>query len=70
MPTPLMAAAVLGLGAVAFAGSGQQAPAARQEQPARVEPVAVPTGDEASWLSVLVTGALLTWCLRSPPRAS
>lgn len=27
-------------------------------------------GVEASWLSVLVTGALLAWCLRSPSRAS
>jgi hypothetical protein len=40
-----MAVAVLGLGAVALAGTGQHAPAARQEQPVRVEPVAVPTGD-------------------------
>jgi hypothetical protein len=45
MRTPLVAVAILGLGAVAFAGAGQQAPAARREQPVRMEPVAVPTGN-------------------------
>jgi hypothetical protein len=39
--------AAFALGAVVFTSTGQQPPAAKQEQPTRVEPVAVPTGDGA-----------------------